>query len=136
MFAVSAKEEKMSDLIKENKEVRQRPDEGFRRWFCNSYFDIIFWFETEGGEMTGFQICYSRNSNEKAFTWMKDIKSHHFVSSRTTFEIPATAILKGDAGSLSESVLKKLRESRGELPEEYLDLILTKAVEYNNRKTV
>ncbi len=66
--------------LTENKSVRQRPEEGYRRWFLNEYFDIIFWYNKKNGNLIGFQICYNKRGNEKAFTWELKTKSHHFVN--------------------------------------------------------
>ena len=46
-----------NDPLKENLEVRQRENEGWRRWFVNSYFELIVWYEIKGGQLTGFQLC-------------------------------------------------------------------------------
>ena len=120
----------------ENKSVRQRPEEGFRRWFLNEYFDLIIWYEFEGGPLTGFQLCYSRHLNERAFTWQRNKRSSHFVSAgsdeRGTPWI-ATAVLHGDAGPVPPEVLQRLREEQGELDAKLLERVIAAAEEYNRR---
>lgn len=120
--------------ITENKNVRQRPDEGFRRWFVNDYFDIIFWYESDTTTLKGFQFCYSRNNKEKVFTWEPGRVSSHYVSSNQ-FEPGmssyATAILDGDAGAIPQNALERLKKDAGELQADYVSLIIDRAEQYN-----
>ena len=122
--------------LSENRSVRQRPEEGFRRWFVNEYFDIIVWYESRHTPPTGFQLCYDRHANERAFTWQRGKQSSHFVSDQPHGERSAwaaTAILHGDAGPVPVDVLHRLREEHGELDGELLELIDGTAREYNRR---
>ncbi|MDC7220104.1 MAG: hypothetical protein PQJ59_09200 [Spirochaetales bacterium] len=112
--------------IKELKNVRQRPEEGFRLWFANEYFDIIFWYDEEGGNLTGFQFCYGKPHAEKAFTWELGSQSHHYVKEARA---QGTGILRGDAGALSLGVLKQLQSVRGELPVELSNFVIKKLVD-------
>lgn len=128
----------MSDPLVENKNVRQRPDEGFRRWFLNDYLDLILWYESARGELTGFQLCYSRHHDERAFTWQRNKRSSHFVSSGADERgMPwiATAILHGDAGPVPGEVLQRLQEEQGELETSLLRLVIDAAEDYNRRVT-
>lgn len=126
----------MSALV-ENKNVRQRPDEGFRRWFVNEYFDLIVWYESASSdEPTGFQLCYSRHLNERAFTWQRNKQSSHFVSSGSDQRgMPwiATAVLHGDAGPVPDEVFARLREEQGELDDALLERVIETARAYNAR---
>lgn len=125
------------DALVENKNVRQRPDEGHRRWFLNDYFDVIVWYESAGGEIVGFQLCYNRTVDERAFTWQRNKRSSHFVSSgsdeRGTPWI-ATAVLHGDAGAVPEEVLRRLTAEQGELDSDLLEMIVHHAKDYNGQR--
>lgn len=110
--------------------VRQRPDEGFRRWFSNNYFDLVFWYEEEAGELTGIQFCYGKPYAEKAFTWERSYKSHHYVSEQNKTS-QATGILRGNAGNIPETVVNRFLEESPEMDEALKDLILDKIDEYN-----
>ena len=124
------------DQIIENKQVRQRPEEGFRRWFMNRYFDIILWYDKPDGQLLGFQFCYGKPYDERAYTFATSFTSHHFVSSHTTDfrEHPlATAVLKGDAGLIPEAVIEKFRDDSYNLDQDLLTLILDKIGEYNSK---
>lgn len=120
--------------LTENKNVRQRPEEGFRRWFLNEYFDLIIWYESREGELTGFQLCYDRGVSERAFTWQRGKRSSHFVSSGSDERgAPwiATAVLHGDAGPVPAEVLDRLRDEQGELDGALLTLVTETAERYN-----
>ncbi len=43
-------------------------DEPLRRWFSDDYFDLIVWFSVTG-DITGFQLCYDKNGQERTLTW-------------------------------------------------------------------
>ena len=42
-----------------------------RRWFHDDYFDLFVW-QSGGGELVQFQLCYGVNSSEQALVWHKD----------------------------------------------------------------
>ena len=118
----------------ENKGVRQRPDEGYRRWFLNSYFDLIFWYAQEDGELIGFQFCYGKPYNERAYTCGTGFQSHHFVSSRDTnskVHTIGTAVLQGDAGAIPPRVVQRFKRERGQLDQELARIVLEKIGAFN-----
>lgn len=123
--------------IKENLEVRQRDNEGWRRWFVNDFFDIILWYSKKDGELIGFQVCYGRGTaDERAYTYEFSSQSHHFVAEGqkpNSLGKLGTAILTGHAGRIPQHVLDKLVDEAGDLPSNMLRLILEKAGEFNNR---
>lgn len=125
-------------VLSENKSVRQRPEEGYRRWFLNEYFDVVVWYESRGGQMYGFQLCYDRHHDERAFTWERGKQSSHYVSSGADERGRpwiATAILHGDAGPVPKDVVSRLVEERGELESALLETILERVGAYNERRT-
>ncbi|MBI4025018.1 MAG: hypothetical protein HY360_08560 [Verrucomicrobia bacterium] len=66
-------------MLKEIVPVRQENDSHRRRWFEDDDFDLIVWYEPDGG-LHGFQLCYNKNRDEHAFTWRRDRGySHHRV---------------------------------------------------------
>ena len=127
----------LHEPLKENQEVRQREEEGWRRWFVNDYFDIILWYNKKGGDLIGFQVCYGRGTaDERAYTYEFSSQSHHFVAEGqkpNSLGNLGTAILTGDAGRMPQDVLDKLVDEAGDLPPNMLRLILEKAGEFNSR---
>jgi hypothetical protein len=131
--------EKQLKPLVENRSVRQRPEEGFRRWFTNGYFDIIIWYQEQEGPLTGFQLCYSKNHGEKAFTWHADKTASHYVSDgsdRLGLNRLATGILTGNAGPVPQQILSRLEQEQGELPQPLLELVLQRVQEFNQRNPV
>jgi hypothetical protein len=124
----------MSEPLVENRNVRQRPEEGFRRWFVNDYFDVIVWYESAAGDLLGFQLCYNRTVKERAFTWQRNKRSSHYVSSGSDERGRgwiATAVLHGDAGPVPEDILDRLQTEQGDLDDSLLELIVSHARDYN-----
>lgn len=124
----------MINSLVENKNVRQRPEEGYRRWFLNKFFDVILWYKSKDSELFGFQVCYSKNRSEKAFTWEPKLVSSHFIAKRSNhagFGNYATSILNGHAGKIPEKVLAKLMLEQGELEHDIFDFIISKIEDYN-----
>ena len=39
-----------------------------RRWFHDDFFDLFVW-QTAGGELIRFQLCYGIHSSEQALVW-------------------------------------------------------------------
>jgi len=128
---------KTVDLLKENLSVRQRPEEGHRRWFMNSYFELIVWYHSKGGELYGFQLCLSRNHSERAFTWTTEYTSSHKVSEASAengYANPKTGILQGDGELISEDELARFRQESTLLEEDLRVLIVDKIVNYNQKR--
>lgn len=74
-------------MLNEIKDVRQNPGEGFRRWFRDQEFDlIVFYPDDEMAEISGFQLCYRRNGDEKVLTWYRHRGYQH--SSVDEGEVP------------------------------------------------
>jgi hypothetical protein len=49
-------------------EARQLTGEQRRRWFSSEDFDLIVWFDGQGG-IAQFELCYDRADVERALTW-------------------------------------------------------------------
>lgn len=126
-------------MLSEYKEVRQRDDEGFRKWYSDKYFDLIVWYDREGGSMTGFQVCYDKGESERAFTWKveeSEIRSHRYIVNGPV-EIGTnkmTSILRGDAARIDEAVIFRLRQSAGALGSEALGRIIAEMEKYNRSR--
>ena len=113
--------------------VRQRPEEGFRRWFSNNYFDLVFWYDRKDGVLDGLQFCYGKPHSEKAFTWESSTRSHHYVSEMHKGSSQATGILRGDAGEIPPAVIKRFLEEAPDLNDDLKSLVLQKIDEFNKK---
>ncbi len=59
-------------MLREWKGVRQRPEEGPRRWFTDEDMDLIVWYDSEARTIRGFQLCYGKQASQHAVTWLAD----------------------------------------------------------------
>jgi len=59
-------------MLKEVIHTRQVQGEAFRRWFSSDSIDLIVWYNEDQKNITGFQLCYLKGSEEKALTWRKE----------------------------------------------------------------
>ena len=126
----------MEQLV-ENKNVRQRENEGYRRWFVNSDFDLILWYEKKEGSLYGFQLCYDKKRHERAFTCTKEYTSSHKVrDALSEIGIPhqSTGILRDEGGIIPEEIIKQFENESMNIEEEIRTLILDRVKEYNSRK--
>jgi len=120
-------------MLSENKTVRQRYGDGYRRWFLDDYFDLIIWYDDSKRNLIGFQLCYEKLQNERAVTYKIEndriIRSHRYITSSLAVppkkDAQMTAILKGDADRLNPEVIEKFLKEFGKL-EEDLKLFIVK----------
>ncbi len=127
---MNLKNEQMTEFVN----VRQRENEGFRKWYLNSFFDVILWYKKNKKDFIGFQFCFSRNNNEKAFTWTKKYTSNRLVSD-TFFEKGvshmSTGILKGEGGRIPDEVIIRFQNESEIIDKEIKELIIKKIEQYN-----
>ena len=64
-------------MLREWKNVRQPTEEGPRRWFTDEDMDLIVWYDADRSTIRGFQLCYDKQSEQHALTWMRDGKYNH-----------------------------------------------------------
>ena len=64
-------------MLKEIRYIRQIEGEPRRRWFENEYFDLIVWFDHDGGILE-FELCYDKTKNQRALRWEGPERYSHF----------------------------------------------------------
>jgi hypothetical protein len=47
-----------------------------RRWFHDDYFDLFVW-QTDKGEVALFQLCYGKETDERALVWHREAGLFH-----------------------------------------------------------
>jgi hypothetical protein len=63
---------------------RKYSDERRRRWFSDEDCDLIIWSGHDGA-ISGFQLCYDKQTSERALTWRREVGfSHERVDSGET----------------------------------------------------
>ncbi len=75
----SRREAAKTSSVIEIRDVRQNPNEPFRRWFSDEDFDLIVWYRPDES-VDGFELCYDKTGHEKALRWFAGKGfSHHGV---------------------------------------------------------
>jgi hypothetical protein len=55
-------------VLREIGYIKQTSGQPFRRWFNDELLDLFVW-EEEGGRITGFQLCFDKDTDERALTY-------------------------------------------------------------------
>jgi hypothetical protein len=116
----------------EMRNVRQDPGDCFRRWFFDTNFDLIVWYQPDGS-VFGFQLCYDKASSEKALTWTSaDGFSHASVDTgeASPWFNRTPVLTKNDDRSHMARLLSSFQLSEEGLPDELQMLVMHKIKEY------
>jgi hypothetical protein len=120
-------------LTKENK-VKVRGD--YRRsWMSDDYLDLIVWYE-HGNAIHGFQLCYGKPEQERAFTWLKDRGfSHRKIDSGDEDpEANRTPILLPDRSFPADEVTSEFQKRSTELPRSLRNFVLAKLKQFTRKQ--
>jgi len=120
-------------MLKEKHNIRQIESEGFRRWFFDTEFDLIVWYESESAEGPfGFQLCYDKPGTERALTWSdRHGYSHTRVDDgEVPFSNKMTPVLVADGVFERDDILARFREAAGGLDPSLRSLIESRIEEY------
>jgi hypothetical protein len=118
-------------MLKELLPTRQVEGEPRRRWFRSDRCDLIVWLRDDGAP-EGFQLCYDKDYQEHALTWISARGfSHMRVDSGAG--IPGypkgTPILVADGAIDADRILDVFSEESGEVPPELVRLVSEKVAE-------
>jgi hypothetical protein len=58
-----------------------------RRWFASPDHDLFVWLGANG-QITGFQFCYDKRSDERAITWRRGSRTVEHQRVRAGDELP------------------------------------------------
>ncbi len=120
-------------MLVERPDVRQIPNEGFRRWFTDPHFDLIVWYEQD--RIAGFQLCYDKKAKERAVTWRRDGGySHHRIDDgEIPFGAKMTPILVADGVFGKDEVVDRFRQAVEKIDPEIVTLVVSKLKSYPDR---
>ena len=90
-----------------------------RRWFHDDSFDLFVW-QTAGGELLRFQLCYGIHSSERALIWQRQGGFFHDGLLRGS-EAIETVISNFDR--VSPTLPKTIRKSVGARLDEFAQLV-------------
>ena len=113
-------------MLKELSKTQERDS----RWFSNDYFDLIVWYDKQG-RATGFQLCYDKKGDERAFTWKEhQLPTHERIDSGESSPYKNMApILVPDGIVPYEELIKRFRAEAAEIDPAVFELVLQKLVE-------
>jgi hypothetical protein len=101
-------------MLHEFEKVRQRPNEGFRRFFSDDNFELMVWYDSSKKNITGFQIVYDLKWKERVITFKTDegkiVKSHRY-NTGNYYEVhgsDSSSILSGDPGEIDIEFIRRL----------------------------
>jgi len=119
-------------MLSELKNVRQPETDVLRRWFTDSYFDLIVWYNKKGG-ITGFQLCYDKTFNEHSLTWKA---GEGFVHNRiddgeVTGTAKMTPILVQDGSFDKLSVAERFKHESDRIEKQIRELVYSKILEFH-----
>jgi hypothetical protein len=119
---------KMREILGVTDEPRTR-----RRWFHDDYFDLFVW-QTAGGEITLFQLCYGIGSSERALVWHKyGGYFHDGTRAKRSREIVGAGSGPGKQPA-ADPVLLRFEEAALSLPEDIRRAVAERLREYVENK--
>jgi hypothetical protein len=65
-------------MLKEILDVRQHPEEPFRRYFWDEYLELWVWLD-EQRQVIGFELSYDLRGEGRAFRWLHDGGMRHYL---------------------------------------------------------
>ena len=123
-------------MLREWTGVRQRPEEGRRRWFTDVDMDLIVWY-TDAGEIRGFQLCYEKQTDQHAVTWFADgTYSHARIDdgeSGRAIGVKETPILVQDGVFDASEVAEAFRREAGDVDPDLRELVYERIRGFPNR---
>jgi hypothetical protein len=121
--------------MKEILHVSQILGEPRRRWFSDDYFDLIIWFDPQGG-ISGFQLCYDNRKSPRALTWLRDRGfTHEGIDDGDDplLRYKSTPVLVPDGPFDTGEILKRFTQASRSLPEGITRLVMEKIQSFSER---
>jgi hypothetical protein len=118
-------------MLRELKNVTQIPGGQRRRWFIDDFFDLIVWFDDKD-VISGFQLCYNKEIDERALTWKRQSSyTHHRVDDgEGKPDCKATPILVAD-GTFDYKVVSNLfKQESKDIDRPVAEFVLEKILQY------
>lgn len=112
-------------MLREILNIKQHPDEPFRRWFHCQEQDLYIWQDSVS-EITAFQLCYNKPHNEHAIYWRKDRGYSHLRVDNGDNLAPSsqTPLLVADGLFNPETLIHRFEHLGKALPREISAFVL------------
>ncbi len=121
-------------MLSEIENPRQNDNEK-RRIFSDDYFDLYIWLD-DTDAVSGFQLCYGKNSVERALTWRNSSEYSHLKvddgegSDGIYNGYKQKPMLVADGVFPKDHVLELFETRSADLPAAYRALVLEKIREF------
>ncbi|GAB6090018.1 hypothetical protein [Spirochaeta dissipatitropha] len=115
-------------MLLELSSVRQIPEEGFRRWFRDEDFDLIVWYSDKfERKITGFQLCYDKQHDERAVTFIEpnSFQHHKIDDGETPYNPKQSPMLIADGFFEAEPTISAFRGAAQQLEPELQELVVS-----------
>ena len=121
-------------MLKETIDVRQIDGESKRRWFSSNDLELIIWLD-EQDRITGFQLCYEDQGNQKAITWKENSGySHDNIDDGENIsgdnKYKATPILVADGIFNKIKVASYFKEKSNAIDKNVFEFVYDKIINY------
>ncbi len=118
-------------MLRELTKIAQIQGHSRRRWFIDDFFDLIVWYSADD-RITGFQLCYNKDTDERALTWkIPSMYTHHRVDDGE-YDITekATPILIPDGMFDHRIIADRFWRESFEIDKEIVQLVYEKLINY------
>ena len=122
----------MPVTLHELKFVRQYEGEMLRRWFDDDegFFDLIAWVD-DNDVVSGFQLAYNVNGEERAITWLGGAFSHRDVDPGDDSPLSNDSSVLGDTTIYPIiKIIRRFEQSSQDIAPDVRSLLLEKLKEY------
>ncbi len=119
-------------MLREIINPKQYPEEGFRRWFTDDYFDLIVWYRNDRKTIVGFQLTYDKERNERALTWMSTGSYTHMGidDGEITGGYKRTPVLVADGAFDKNRIVEKFKKAAGNMDKDIASLVYKRLTQY------
>jgi hypothetical protein len=118
----------MREIIGVAEEPRTR-----RRWFHDEFFDLFVW-QTAGGEITLFQLCYGIASSERALVWHKYGGFFHDGAEAPSKDSVLGAQLAPGGPVTADPIIERFYAATNALPDDIREPLIARLQEYAEKK--
>ena len=115
------------------KYVKQIPGEPYKRWFEDSYFDLLVW-ENESGQIVEFQLYYDKLHNQRSLTWKKQTGYMHSKvddGENKPGKYKSTPILIDDGVFDFETIAEKFKNNSKYIDTKVSTFVISKLKKYH-----
>jgi len=120
-------------MLREIKNPKQFPEEGYRRWFTDDYFDLIVWYKDDKKTITGFQLTYDKEHKERALTWRSTGSYTHtgIDDGEITGGYKMSPVLVSDGSFNKSRITKEFKIAAGEMDQNIASFVYRRLLQYS-----